>query len=52
MATTTLTVRLKVCWWLKLYLSGVLLTARLTHCEPNWTRVRYWVGKGVKTEVV
>jgi len=52
MATTTLTVRLKVRWWLKFYLAGVLLTARLTHCEPSWTRFGYWVGKGVKTELV
>ena len=51
MATTTLTARLKVRWWLKFYLSGVLLTARLMHCEPNWSRVRYWVGKGIKIEI-
>jgi len=51
MATTALTLKLKVRWWLKLYLSGVLLTARLTHCQPNWERVSYWVGKGIKIEV-
>jgi len=48
---TTLTMRLKVRWWLKFYLSGVMLTARLTQCEPNWQRVGYWVGKGIKVEV-
>ena len=46
-----LTVRVTVRWWLKAYLAGVLITARLTRCEPDWARVRYWVGKGVKTRV-
>ncbi|WP_305821377.1 hypothetical protein [Massilia brevitalea] len=50
MASTTLTFKLKVRWWLKFYLAGVVLTARLAHCEPNWARVRYWVGKGIKIE--
>ncbi|MFC3457242.1 hypothetical protein [Massilia haematophila] len=51
MATTTLTVKLKVRWWLKFYLVGVLLTSRLTHCPPSWERVRYWIDKGIKIEV-
>ena len=45
--TITVTVR----WWLKAYLARVLLTVRLTKCEPDLTRVRYWVGKAVKTTV-
>ncbi|MDN4061292.1 hypothetical protein QPK31_24025 [Massilia sp. YIM B02769] len=51
MATTTLMLKLKVRWWLKFYLVGVLLTARLTRAEPDWVRVRYWIGKGTKIEV-
>ncbi|MDN4061473.1 hypothetical protein QPK31_24940 [Massilia sp. YIM B02769] len=51
MATTTLMFKLKVRWWLKLYLAGVMITARLTRAEPNWERVRYWIGKGTKIEV-
>lgn len=50
MAKTKLKLNFKVRWWLKFYVVGVLLTARLTHCEPNWARVRYWVGKGIKIE--
>ena len=50
MATAPQTIRIKMRWWLKFYLSGVLLIARLTQCEPNWSRVGYWVGKGVKAE--
>ena len=49
MASTTLT--LKARWWLKCYLVGVLITARLMHCQPNWERVRYWIDKGIKIEV-
>ena len=51
MAKTTLTVTVTVRWWLKAYLAGVLMMARTTRCEPDLTRVRYWVGKGVKTTV-
>lgn len=50
MARASITATLKWRWWLKSYLSGVLLMARLTGSEPNWERVRYWVGKGIKIE--
>lgn len=46
----TITLKASFRWWLKFYLAGVLLTARLTHAQPNWERFRYWVGKGIKIE--
>jgi len=48
---SALTVRVTVRWWLKASLAGGLIPARLTRCEPDWIRVRYWVGRGVKTRV-
>lgn len=51
MAATTLKLKVSIQWWLRAYLAGVVLTARLTRCEPNWERVRYWVGKGIKLKV-
>ena len=48
MAQASITVTLKWRWWLRSYLFGVLLMARLTGCRPNWDRVSYWVGKGIK----
>lgn len=50
MAKSTLTLVAKPRWWFKFYLAGVLLAARLTGCEPNWERFRYWIGKGIKIE--
>lgn len=50
-ATNTITLTATPRWWLKHYLFGVLFMACLTGREPNWERVRYWVGKGIKIEV-
>jgi len=42
----TITVTAAPRWWLKAYLCGVLLAVQVTGREPNWQRVRYWIGKG------
>jgi hypothetical protein len=51
MTQTSITITLKWRWWLKSYLFGVLLMARLVGREPNWDRVQYWIGKGIKFQV-
>ncbi|MDU5684991.1 MAG: hypothetical protein E6017_05240 [Kluyvera cryocrescens] len=39
-------------WWLKWYLTGLLITSTLTGLEPDPARVRYWVDRGTKIEVI
>lgn len=54
MARTRLALRIRVNvrWWLPLYFKGVRLMSEMTGLEPDPAKVRYWVGKGIKTEVV
>lgn len=52
MAATQLHFRLKVRWWLKAYLYGVLLTARIIRRAPDMDRVSYWIGKGVSVSLI
>lgn len=49
MARLTITVTQR--WWLKHYLRGVSIMAWATRREPDWDRVRYWVGKGIRLTV-
>ena len=51
MEQTTITATVKWRWWLKHYLLGVVLIARLTGCQPSRERMRYWVDKGIKIEM-
>lgn len=47
MAISKITVNIKVAWWVKPYLCGVLLTARLTGLQPDPDRVGAWVKRGM-----
>ncbi|WP_273861937.1 hypothetical protein [Pseudomonas sp. LA5] len=47
MARSTLTVTIRMAWWVKPYLYGVLLTARLTGRQPDPDRVGAWVQRGM-----
>jgi hypothetical protein len=51
MATTTITLTIKVRWWLRWYLAGVLLTSRVTGLVPDLAKVDYWIGRGVRFTV-
>jgi hypothetical protein len=42
-----ITFNVRVAWWLKWYIAGVLLMAYITKCQPNEERVSYWVRKAV-----
>lgn len=46
MAQIICTIRFR--WWLRVYLDCVVFTSNLTGLEPDWERVNYWVGRGVK----
>lgn len=41
------TVTIRVAWWVKPYLCGVLLTAWLTGRQPDPDRVGAWVQRGM-----
>ena len=38
----------KIAWWLKPYLLGVVLTAQITKQEPDWVKVHKTVAKAIK----
>lgn len=48
MTTVTLTLHVRVAWWVKPYLQSVALFARITGTEPDWERVRSTVLRGIK----
>lgn len=48
MATAHLSIR--IAWWLRYYLIGLVLMHRLTGMQPNWGRVSHWAGKAIKPE--
>ena len=50
MAQATITVTVRVRWWLRLYLYGVTWCCWITGCEPNLDRVGYWIMRGVRIE--
>lgn len=52
MASTSITVRLSVAWWLRWYLAGVILTARLTGLEPDLGKVQRHIRRAARVAVV
>jgi hypothetical protein len=50
MAQAPTTATIKCRWWLKHYLLGVYLMARLTGRKLDEERLRYWVYRGIKIE--
>lgn len=51
MATNQITVSIKLAWWLKWYLRGVVFVALLSGLQPDPKRVGYWVARAVEIEV-
>lgn len=46
-STCRLIVTIRMAWWLKPYLCGVLLMSRLTGLQPDPDRVGAWVARGM-----
>lgn len=44
---TTVTFIIRMAWWVKPYLCGVLLMSRLTGLQPDPDRVGAWVQRGM-----
>ncbi|WP_346829423.1 hypothetical protein ABDX87_19935 [Pseudomonas abietaniphila] len=47
----SIAVELRMAWWLKCYLRGVVVTAWLTGCEPDAARIGWWMSLGIKVTV-
>ena len=48
MARATVTLTVKVAWWVRPYLYGVVLMSRLTGFEPDLDKVEVVVLKGLR----
>jgi len=44
----TIYIEVKIAWWLKPYLFGVVITALITRLEPDWIKVGKTASKAIK----
>lgn len=51
MANVNLVVKIKLAWWLRFYIYGIATMSAITGAEPDWTRVKYWVSRGMKATI-
>lgn len=51
MARVTARIVCRYRWWLKFYLTGVLLMCHLTGRDPHLGRVMRWIERGIVVEV-
>lgn len=49
-ASTTITVRVWVSWWLRWYLSGAALMTWMTGLDPDLQQVVGWIRRGIKVD--
>lgn len=47
MAQITVKLSLRVAWWVRWYLVGVVIAARLTGAKPDMTKVEGWIRRGL-----
>jgi len=47
MAQITVKLSLRVAWWVRWYLVGVVIAARLTGATPDTTKVERWIRRGL-----
>lgn len=52
MVTRQVIVRLRVAWWLRWYLSGVILTSRMTGLAPDLSKVGGWVQRAIRMDAI
>lgn len=46
MANVQLVAVVKIRWWLRLYLAGVVAASRITGLDPDWQKVSQWIRRG------
>ncbi|MNY02626.1 hypothetical protein D3C86_1352060 [compost metagenome] len=52
MAQQTVTVSIHVAWWVRWYLSGVMIVAQMSGATPNWAKVQRWITRGLSVRVI
>jgi len=52
MKTCSITVSIKLAWWLRAYLRGVGFISELTGLEPDPEKVSWWVERGVTIKLL
>lgn len=45
-------VRVRLAWWVRWYLAGVVLMARMSGLDSDPVKVARWVGRGVRVGLV
>lgn len=51
MAQRTVTISVRVAWWVRWYLSGVAFVAQITGTTPNAAKLTRWIGRGLSVRV-
>ncbi|WP_164741277.1 hypothetical protein [Achromobacter spanius] len=51
MAQHTVTISVRLAWWVRWYLSGVALAAQITGATPDAAKVTRWIGRGLSVRV-
>ncbi len=51
MARHTVTISVRVAWWVRWYLSGVALAAQITGATPDAAKVTRWIWRGLSVRV-
>jgi len=47
----SVTVKVKIAWWFKFYVYGMVIGA-LTRCQPDQKKLAYWCKRAIKLKVV
>lgn len=51
MAEGTVTITIRLTWWLRIYLMTIALLCEITGMEPNMDRVGFWIKKGIRLDL-
>lgn len=51
MAQITVNLSIRVAWWVRWYLAGVAIAARLSGATPNMNKVERWIRRGLSVHV-
>ena len=49
--STSITVSVKLSWWLPAYIACVRFVSEMTGLEPDMDRVEVWIRRGIKLQL-
>ncbi len=52
MADLKFTIEVRTAWWLMPYFYVLAAISAVTGRDPDWEKVKYWIGKAVKPRIV